>query len=494
MDESACPGCRQRDAEIAELKRRLAAVEAKLNTNSGNSSTPPSANPLGAKPPVVKKKSKRKRGAQPGHPPHLKQLLPPERMTRIEMIVPPTCQGCGAVLSSKAGPDDPEPQRFQVVELPPIVAEVTEYQAHGRTCRCCGHLTQATIPAEVRAHSVGPRLTATLSYFSGCHGVSKRGVEDIADSVFAAPIALGTVANLEQEVSAALEPSHRQALEAVRQAGVKYADETSWKLWGKLCWLWAAATVGVAVFVIHAKRSALGLKAILGENIEGIVHSDRWHVYLQVAEQRRQLCWAHLKRDLRKIVDGGGPSAFVGRRGLRIVGDLFAAWHAFQAGTITRGRLQELDCAAPTTLRQNARRRRSGRRRARSEVLREPAESGIGVVDLRTRRGCGTDQQLHGTSGASGGVVATPEFRLQQRGGLPLRGAHSHGCANLPPSRAQHPRVSCRSRSGTPLRTHIRKTTCSGMNGYSWTSSQASSFQTQMSCKNRPSLSVASPR
>jgi transposase len=32
----------------------------------------------------------------------------------------------------------------------------------------------------------------------------------------------------------------------------------------------------------------------------------------------------------------------VGRRGLRIVKDLFAAWHAFQAGTITRGRLQEL--------------------------------------------------------------------------------------------------------------------------------------------------------
>jgi transposase len=342
MDEAGCPGCRQRDAEIAELKRRLAAVEAKLNTNSGNSSTPPSANPLGAKSPVIKKKSKRKRGGQPGHPPHLKRLLPPERVTRIETIVPPTCAGCGAVLSSKAEPGDPEPHRFQVVELPPIVVEVTEYQAHGRTCQCCGHLTQATIPAEIRAHSVGPRLTATLAYFSGCHGVSKRGVEEIADSVFAAPIALGTVANLEQEVSAALEPSHREALAAVRRAEVKYADETSWKLWGKLCWLWAAATVGVAVFVIHAKRSALGLKALLGESIEGIVHSDRWHVYLQVAEERRQLCWAHLKRDFQKIVDGGGPSVFVGRRGLRIVKELFVAWRAFQAGTITRGRLQEL--------------------------------------------------------------------------------------------------------------------------------------------------------
>jgi transposase len=342
MDASECPGCKQRDERIADLERRLAQVEARLNTNAGNSSTPPSANPLGAKPPVVKKKSKRRRGGQAGHPPHLKQLLPAERVTRIEPIVPQVCESCQTTLPRAASPDDPPPKRFQVVELPPIVVEVTEYQAHGRTCRDCGHVTQAAIPAAIRAHSVGPRMTATLSYFSGCHGVSKRGVEEIADAVLGAPISLGTVANLEQEVSAALEPAHREALQAVRAAEVKYADETSWKLWGKLCWLWAAATSGVAVFVIHAQRGARGLAALLGDSIDGIVHSDRWHVYLQVPEERRQLCWAHLKRDFRKIVESGGPSLFVGRRGLRIVSDLFAAWHAFQAGSIARPRLREL--------------------------------------------------------------------------------------------------------------------------------------------------------
>jgi transposase len=344
MDAPQCPGCSERDARIAELERRLSAVEARLKTNSSNSSTPPSANPLGAKPPVTKKKKKKKRrrGGQTGHPAHLKQLLPADQVTRTKVFVPDSCSGCEAPLPREAGPNDPEPKRFQVVELPKIVLDVTEYQAHGRTCLDCGVVTQATIPAEIRAHSVGPALTAILSYFSGCHGVSKRGVEEIAETVLGAPIALGTVANLEQEVSAALEPAHQEALEVVRRAEVKFADETSWKLWGKLCWLWAAAIAGVAVFVIHAHRGAKGLAAILGESIEGIVHSDRWHVYLQVPEERRQLCWAHLKRDFQKIVDCGGPSIFVGRRGLRIVRELFVAWHAFQAGTITRPRLQEL--------------------------------------------------------------------------------------------------------------------------------------------------------
>jgi transposase len=185
-------------------------------------------------------------------------------------------------------------------------------------------------------------LTAALAYLSGAQGISKRGVEEIAETLFGVPLALGTVVNLEQEVSAALAPAHQEALAAVRQAEVKFADETSWKLWGQLCWLWAAATTNVAVFVIHAKRSALGLAALLGEDIHGILHSDRWHVYRCVPDERRQLCWAHLKRDFQKIVDDGGSSVFVGRRGLRIVTELFAAWHAFQAGTVTRRRLQTL--------------------------------------------------------------------------------------------------------------------------------------------------------
>jgi transposase len=349
MDASVCPGCSERDARIADLEgrlieseRRLAELEARLKTNASNSSTPPSANPLGADKPVKKKKSKRKRGGQPDHPPHLKQLLPPERVKRTKHFVPEECSSCHAPLPRAAGPNDPEPKRFQTIELPPITVDVTEYQAHARTCPCCGKVTHATVPAEIRAHSIEPRLTATLSYLSGAQGISKRGVEEIAETIFGAPISLGSVANLEQEVSAALAPAHQEALEAVRQADVKFADETSWKLWGKLCWLWAAATANVAVFVIHAKRSARGLAALLGEEIHGILHTDRWNVYLQIADECRQLCWAHLKRDFQKIVDCGGPSVFVGRRGLRIVKELFAAWHAFQEGKVTRRKLQML--------------------------------------------------------------------------------------------------------------------------------------------------------
>ena len=91
MDGTGCSGCDERDARIADLERRLAELEARLKTNATNSGTPPSANPLGADKPVTKKKSKRKRGGQPDHPPHLEQLLPAERVTRTKHFVPAAC-------------------------------------------------------------------------------------------------------------------------------------------------------------------------------------------------------------------------------------------------------------------------------------------------------------------------------------------------------------------------------------------------------------------
>jgi transposase len=348
MDVPACPGCRERDARIAELERRVAELEAlvrelqaRLGTNATNSSVPPSANPLDAPKAVQKKPTGRKPGGQPGHPPHLKQLLPPERVKETIPFVPERCSKCQAPLPAQAGADDPAPTRHQVAELPSLLAEITEYQGHARTCPCCGEVTRASIPEAIRAHGCGPRLTATLAYLTGKHHLSKRAAEEISTDVFDAPISLGTVAALEQEVSAALAPAHAEALAAVQYADVKNVDETSWKEGRQKRWLWTAATTAVAAFVIHSKRGLAGLATLLSNTIHGFLCSDRWSVYDRWPVQQRQVCWAHLKRDFQKCVDRGGPARPIGEAGLHTVKEIFAAWHLFRGGGLSRRQLQE---------------------------------------------------------------------------------------------------------------------------------------------------------
>lgn len=343
MAEPMCPGCQLRDEEIADLKRRVAELEvlvreltARLGTNATNSSTPPSANPPQAPTPVTKAPTGNKPGAQPGHPAHLKRRLPPERVTCTVTFVPDRCARCHEPLPPNPGPADPAPAWHQVAELPETAVRVTEYQGHARTCSCRGTLNRAAIPADVKAHSIGPRLAATLAYLAGCHHVSKRGLEEIAEAVFEVPLALGTVSHLEQQMSAALAAPHAEALEAVRQAQVKHVDETGWKQAGQRRWLWLAATAGLAVFLIHVGRGFRALKALLGTDVIGFLTSDRWAVYDKWPVWRRQVCWAHLKRDFQKLVDRGGPAARLGEALSRIERRVFEEWHLFRGGTFGR--------------------------------------------------------------------------------------------------------------------------------------------------------------
>jgi transposase len=348
MEVPACPGCRERDARIAKLEGRVAELEAlvrellsRLGNNSTNSSVPPSANPLDAPKPAPKKSTGRKPGGQPGHPPHLKEMLPPERVGKVVPFVPQHCQKCQAPLPAEAQAHDPPPARHQVAELPSLAAEVTEYQGHARTCPCCGEVTHASIPEDIRAHGCGPKLTATLAYLTGRHHLSKRAAEEISKDVFGVPVSLGTISALEQEVSAALQPAHAEALAAVQAAEVKNVDETSWKQHGKKCWLWVAATATVAAFVIHSKRGLEGLATLLGNTIHGILCSDRWSVYDRWPVLLRQVCWAHLKRDFQKCVDRGRAAKAIGEAGLEIVTEIFTTWHLFRGGGLSRAQMEK---------------------------------------------------------------------------------------------------------------------------------------------------------
>jgi DNA-binding beta-propeller fold protein YncE len=68
---------------------------------------------------------------------------------------------------------------------------------------------------------------------------------------------------------------------------------------------------------------------VLGERFTGIVCSDRWGGYDYLEPTRRQLCWAHLRRDFTAHSEGMGEQKQFGNDGLQIAHDLFTAWDAY---------------------------------------------------------------------------------------------------------------------------------------------------------------------
>jgi transposase len=120
--------------------------------------------------------------------------------------------------------------------------------------------------------------------------LSQRGVEESVEAVFDEPVSLGTVARLAEQTSAALAPAHAEAVQAVRRAEVKHADETGWRVGGHAAWLHTLVGPEATAYVIDPTRSGSVAEAILGLDYEGTMIHDGWSPYDQFEDARHQQC------------------------------------------------------------------------------------------------------------------------------------------------------------------------------------------------------------
>jgi transposase len=334
------------EARSVEQEARIAALEARLRQDSTTSSRPPSSDPPGtqaqrrAPPPSSGGEQGRRPGGQPGHPGHHRSLVPEERVDRLVIVEPERCRGCGTALSPATGGGDPADERVQVVELPPVRAEVTEYRLAARRCGACGTVTRAARPAAAGGGSFGPRLQAVAGLLVGRYRLSRREAVQCLAELGEVELSLGAVARLEQATSTALAPIIDEVAAAVRGAAAANLDETGWWQGRRRTWLWTMVTDTATLFRLAPSRGGAVVRELLGPDWTGIVGSDRWSAYRWLPLEQRQLCWAHLVREFRKLATYNRHQAPLGARLLGISKRVFAQWDRFRAEAIDRPTLQ----------------------------------------------------------------------------------------------------------------------------------------------------------
>ena len=333
------------EARVVAHEARVGAREGRLRQGSSTSSRPPSSDPPGtqarrrAPPPPPSGDAggeRRRRGGQPGHPGHHRLLLNEERVDRLVIVTPDACRGCGVALPAKPGVGDPVDERVQVVELPPVRAEVTEYRLAARRCGSCGSLTRATRPAEAGGGAFGPRLQAVATLLVGRYRLSRREAVACLAELGEVELSVGALARLEEATSAALAPVVDEVAVAVQQAAVANLDETGWWQGNTRHWLWTVVTDTLTLFRLDPSRGKAVVRALLGPAWTGIVGSDRYSAYRSLPLERRQICWAHLIREFRRIAAYNQHQRPLGSRLLDITARIFAAWYRFRAAAIER--------------------------------------------------------------------------------------------------------------------------------------------------------------
>ncbi len=330
------------DAENTQLKKKIAQLE----KNSTNSSKPPSSdNPRDkneqTKADNNKKESKkRKPGGQPGHKGSMRELIPVEEVDDLIHYYPEACANCGKPLAQdETAKQVGEPFRWQVAEIEPIKPFITEYQGH--TCLCdCGCKTSATVPAEVLKSNFGPRLASIIAYLAAVLHVSRRGTCEFCETLLNVNIALGSVQNLLEDTSEALEPIDNGLKKALAKETVINSDETGWRD----RWLWIFVASTFIYFKVAKNRSSKVLVEVLGKVYEGILCVDRWGAYTKYHKGLFQICWAHLKRDFLGVLKVGEATqsceaiAFAETMG-QLRKKLMALWYRFKNGEISRSEL-----------------------------------------------------------------------------------------------------------------------------------------------------------
>ncbi len=284
--------------DVSELKDEVRVL--KSPKNSRNSSFPPSRDLFRSKNTSLREKSDRKTGGQPGHKGEtLQQTKHPDQI--VEHYCDEKCSNCGRV--HKADSQSLQARR-QVIDIPPIQANVIEHRVFQVECPC-GHVSTSQFPAGVKAPvQYGNNLTAFVAYLSTRQYIPFGRIPELLKSVTNISMSEGTVFNMLNRTAEYLLPVYAGIKSDIEKATTVGSDESGAKVGMEKYWAWVWQTLFETYITIAPSR---GYATIENEFPKGFPQaalvSDSLSTQLKTPAFLHQLCLAHIMRELNGFIE-----------------------------------------------------------------------------------------------------------------------------------------------------------------------------------------------
>jgi transposase len=289
--------------EINKLCREVSKLKEQINQNSKNSSKPPSTDQKGNTDSTQPKKERKNRRGK------ARASYPPERIDRHIQCAQENCPHCGSAnIQLRSQP----PEILQQAELPEVKAIVTEYQLLKYDCLSCRKNSVAALPLGIPDSAFGPKLMGLLVTLTGVFHLAKREAVQLIKELYGVDIGIGSVPNIEERVSEALDPIYQRIHSFVMESKFcKHFDETGWRDKGKRHFVWLACCSHAAFYMIDPSRSSKAFHKLFKTNPENVsAVTDRYAVYSIF--KVHQYCLAHLIREFRSYAERDGPDKQIG--------------------------------------------------------------------------------------------------------------------------------------------------------------------------------------
>lgn len=233
------------------------------------------------------------------------------RPDHVDTHEPGRCAGCGAGLS---GAEMTATERRQVVDLPEeIQAVVTEHRIVSRRCPC-GMVTSGTAPAAVNAPlQYVPLLSAIAVYLWHGQFLSRDRACQAVGELFGVPASPGAVAGMVRRAAGTLDAPLAAICRALIGTDVLHADETGFRVAGRLAWVHSASSGKFTLITVHGKRgrAAMDTAGVLPA-FRGVLVHDCWAPHDTHAQLTYALCNAHALGELQAVTDAARPGSGAG--------------------------------------------------------------------------------------------------------------------------------------------------------------------------------------
>ena len=161
-------------------------------------------------------------------------------------------------------------------------------------------------------------------------------MQSILSQIFNLDSSLGLVSNSEARVSNKLEDKYNELVEMAETSSYLHLDESVANNKGKLGWCWVATNKFVTVFKLMSSRGIKALEKFLPE-YEGKVITDRYAAYNIFANENRQVCLAHLRRDFKRFAHSRQISlSMLGNSLIAMIDLVFATYNGYKANKIDK--------------------------------------------------------------------------------------------------------------------------------------------------------------
>ena len=214
----------------------------------------------------------------------------------------PYCQGPlrhGAQTRTRYTEDIPE-------NIEPVV---TEHVIHRDWCPRCKKAVEPRVPDALPGNQIGNRVVALSGWLHYGLGQTLDHIVEVFNCHLHFKLTAGGLVQQWYRLQAILYPWYEQIHREALEAAVLNADETGWRVNGKGHWLWCFTTPRLTCYLIDRRRGRPVVARFFRKAFRGTLVSDFWGPYNAVVCSARQVCLAHLLRDLEHVERYKSPSS-----------------------------------------------------------------------------------------------------------------------------------------------------------------------------------------